>query len=134
MPIKELLPNLVPEKWNSENRLVERSEYCFYYSISFQFRVSKPDFFSKTTCLISFTKNLLKNSLLRFESFPIEISRFIILRHNENMESKIFLSNRCIFLPDLCQMSSRKRANIGCSRVQMSIFFMKTGNFSVEFD
>ena len=41
----------------------------------------------------------------------------IILRHIENMESKIFLSNRFVFLPDVCQLSSHKQANIGCSRV-----------------
>ena len=38
------------------------------------------------------------------------------------MESKIFLSNRCVFcfLPDVCQLSSRKRANIGCLNVKIS--------------
>ena len=35
-------------------------------------------------------------------------SQIIILRHIENMESKIFLSKRWVFLPNVCQLSSRK--------------------------
>ena len=55
----------------------------------------------------------------------------IILRHIENMESKIFLSNRCVFLPDVCHLSSRKWANMGCSRV-WNFFSSNCSKFAVE--
>ena len=38
-------------------------------------------------------------------------------------ESKIFPSNRSVFLPEVWQSSSHKQANIGCSRVWMSKFY-----------
>ena len=57
------------------------------------------------------------NSVLVVVVIVKSLTPIIILRHIENMESKIFLSNGCVFLPDVCQLSSRKRANIGCSRV-----------------
>ena len=52
----------------------------------------------------------------------------IILRHIDKMESKIILSNMCVFLPDVWQLSSRKRANIGFSRVLISIFHQIVAN------
>ena len=38
---------------------------------------------------------------------------FLTLRHFEKMESRTFLSKSCKFLPDICQLSLRKRANKG---------------------
>ena len=62
---------------------------------------------------IGSTLNLTLTSVAR----QIFARKVIILRHIENMESKIVLSNTCVFLPEVCQSNSRKRANIGCSRV-----------------
>ena len=59
--------------------------------------------------------------------------KLIISRRIENMESKIFLSNRCIFLPDVCQLSSRNWTNIGCSRV-CQFFSSNCSKFVVERD
>ena len=40
-----------------------------------------------------------------------------ILCHKEDAVSKIFFSNQFLFLPHVCQVSSRKRANVGWSCV-----------------
>ena len=50
-------------------------------------------------------------------------------------ESKIFPSNRSVFLPEVCQSSSHKQANIGCSRVWLSNFYSSNCfKFAVDCD
>ena len=51
-----------------------------------------------------------------------DIVQLVILCHIENMESKIFLSNSCVFLARCLPMNSRKRANIGCSRFWIFLY------------
>ena len=49
--------------------------------------------------------------------------------------SKIFLSNECIFLPDVCQLGSRQHRHF-CSRLNMKLFFFSpnSSKFAVECD
>ena len=57
--------------------------------------------------------------VLAIDSFLFVILRRILL----NMKSKIFLSNRSVFLQMFANWARAKRANIGCSNVWISIFF-----------
>ena len=69
------------------------------------------------TCDVQIEKKLNAQC---FFLFFLAVINIIILRHNENMECKIFLSNRCVFLTDVSQLSSVSELT---SVVHVSEFF-----------
>ena len=76
---------------------------------------------TKTSVSASFKQKNIRRIISFRKTFSFFLSELgnlsKFLSDIENTESKIFLSNRCVFLPDVCQLSSRKRANIGCLNV-----------------
>ena len=70
------------------------------------------------------TNNVLRTNVIIFYYFA---------PYFEEYGSKIFLSTRFVFLPDVCHLSLCTRASIGFSRVRMSIFFhQNVGNLPLN--
>ena len=71
---------------------------------------------------VALAQLLLPTTSIFFSQFlkSFIFTPLVILRHAENMESKIFLSIRCNFFTRCLPVN---RADIGCSRVWMSTFF-----------